>query len=35
VTWNAGVNGPMLRVNRAMGFQVTGSMTEWQKQLPG
>ncbi|HEX8498417.1 MAG TPA: GNAT family N-acetyltransferase [Actinomycetales bacterium] len=34
VTWNAGVNEPMLRVNRAMGFEVVGSMTEWQKQLP-
>lgn len=34
VTWNAGVNEPMLRVNRAMGFEVVGAMTEWQKQLP-
>jgi GNAT superfamily N-acetyltransferase len=33
VTWNADVNAPMLRVNRAMGFKPVGVNTEWQKQL--
>lgn len=33
VTWNAEVNAPMLRVNRAMGFRVVGVLTEWQKSL--
>lgn len=33
VTWNADVNEPMLRVNRAIGFTVTGQGTEWQKHL--
>ena len=31
VTWNADVNAPMLRVNRAMGFVTVGVTTEWQK----
>lgn len=34
VTWNAEVNEPMLRVNRALGFRPTGLNTEWQKHLP-
>jgi len=33
-TWNAAENAPMLRVNRALGFQTTGRLTEWQKRLP-
>ena len=33
VTWNAEVNAPMLRVNRAMGFVAVGVTTEWQKVL--
>jgi GNAT superfamily N-acetyltransferase len=32
-TWNANENEPMLRVNRALGFQPIGQMTEWQKLL--
>lgn len=31
VTWNADVNEPMLRVDRAMGFVPVGVITEWQK----
>jgi GNAT superfamily N-acetyltransferase len=34
VTWNAGDNAPMLRVNRALGFQTVGRLTEWQRWLP-
>jgi GNAT superfamily N-acetyltransferase len=30
-TWNAEQNEPMLRVNRAMGFEPVGRLTEWQK----
>ncbi|GMA88083.1 hypothetical protein GCM10025868_33330 [Angustibacter aerolatus] len=33
VTWNATTNGPMLAVNRALGFEVAGVLTEWQKRL--
>jgi GNAT superfamily N-acetyltransferase len=33
VTWNAEVNEPMIRVNRAFGFVRVGTMTEWQKTL--
>lgn len=33
VTWNAEQNGPMLRVNRAMGFRAIGVSTDWQKHL--
>lgn len=33
VTWNAEVNEPMLRVNRALGFRPVGLNTEWQKHL--
>src|SRR6266581_1669064 len=29
-TWNARENEPMLRVNRALGFEVVGRLTEWQ-----
>ena len=32
-TWNANENEPMLRVNRALGFEAIGQMTEWQKTL--
>jgi GNAT superfamily N-acetyltransferase len=32
-TWNANENEPMLRVNRALGFQPIGQMTEWQRAL--
>jgi GNAT superfamily N-acetyltransferase len=32
-TWNARSNEPMLRVNRALGFVVTGYFTEWEKVL--
>ena len=32
-TYNAASNEPMLRVNRALGFAVTGYVTEWQKRL--
>lgn len=32
-TWNANENEPMLRVNRALGFEPIGQMTEWQKSL--
>lgn len=32
-TWNARTNEPMLRVNREMGFVVTGYTHEWQKWL--
>lgn len=32
-TWNAGENEPMLRVNRALGFEVVGRLTEWQRKL--
>ena len=31
--WNAGGNEPMLRVNRELGFVVTGYTHEWQKRL--
>jgi GNAT superfamily N-acetyltransferase len=34
VTWNAADNVPMLRVNRALGFQTIGRLTEWQRWLP-
>jgi hypothetical protein len=33
VTWNAEQNGPMLRVNRELGFRTVGLNTEWQKRL--
>ena len=33
VTWNAESNEPMLRVNRALGFEPVGRMVEWQKSL--
>ena len=33
VTWNAESNAPMLRVNRALGFEPVGRMVEWQKSL--
>jgi len=33
VTWNAESNEPMLRVNRAMGFETVGVQVEWQKHL--
>jgi GNAT superfamily N-acetyltransferase len=33
VTWNAEINEPMMRVNRAFGFVPVGTMTEWQKTL--
>jgi GNAT superfamily N-acetyltransferase len=33
ITWNAEVNEPMLRVNRALGFVPVGVTTEWQKSL--
>jgi GNAT superfamily N-acetyltransferase len=32
-TWNANENEPMLHVNRALGFEPIGQMTEWQKTL--
>jgi GNAT superfamily N-acetyltransferase len=32
-TWNAQENEPMLRVNRALGFEVVGRLTEWQRRL--
>ncbi|MGN6634721.1 MAG: GNAT family N-acetyltransferase [Oryzihumus sp.] len=32
-TYNAASNEPMLRVNRALGFAVTGFVTEWKKRL--
>jgi len=32
-TWNASSNEPMLRINREMGFVVTGYTHEWQKLL--
>lgn len=32
-TWNARSNEPMLRVNRQIGFEVTGYTHEWQKRL--
>lgn len=32
-TWNARENEPMLRVNRALGFEVVGRLTEWQRKL--
>jgi len=32
-TWNARSNEPMLRVNRELGFVVTGYTHEWQKRL--
>jgi len=31
-TFNAEVNEPMLRVNRAMGFRAVAEMVEWQKR---
>jgi GNAT superfamily N-acetyltransferase len=31
-TYNAAENEPMLRVNRALGFHVVGTITEWQKR---
>ncbi len=33
VTWNAADNAPMLRVNRALGFEPVGRLTEWQRWL--
>jgi GNAT superfamily N-acetyltransferase len=33
VTWNAGDNEPMLRVNRLLGFKAIGGVTEWEKRL--
>ena len=33
VTWNAETNEPMLRVNRAMGFETVGVQVAWQKHL--
>ena len=33
ITWNAESNEPMLRVNRAMGFEAIGTLVEWQKHL--
>lgn len=33
VTFNAASNAPMLRVNRAMGFEVVGTLTQWHKDL--
>jgi GNAT superfamily N-acetyltransferase len=33
VTWNAEINEPMMRVNRAFGFVPVGTMTEWQKSI--
>ncbi len=33
-TWNAEDNAAMLRVNRALGYQLVGRMTEWQRSLP-
>ena len=33
ITWNAESNEPMLRVNRALGFEAIGTMVEWQKHL--
>jgi GNAT superfamily N-acetyltransferase len=33
ITWNAEVNEPMLRVNRALGFVPVAVTTEWQKSL--
>lgn len=32
-TYNAAENEPMLRVNRALGFRVVGTLREWQKRL--
>lgn len=32
-TYNAEVNEPMLRVNRAMGFRAVAELTEWQRRL--
>lgn len=32
-TWNARSNEPMLRINREIGFEVTGWFTEWEKVL--
>jgi mycothiol synthase len=32
-TENASSNAPMLAINRALGFQVTGTRTEWQARL--
>lgn len=33
VTWNAEDNGPMVAVNEALGFQVVGTLTSWQRAL--
>ena len=33
MTFNAASNEPMLRVNRVLGFAVTGYVTEWKKRL--
>ena len=33
MTFNAASNEPMLRVNRALGFEVSGYVTEWKKRL--
>ena len=33
-TGNAVQNGPMLRVNRLVGFKPTGHMTTYRKELP-
>lgn len=32
-TWNAVSNGPMIRVNRALGFRTVAFEREWQKRL--
>jgi GNAT superfamily N-acetyltransferase len=33
LTWNAVENDPMIRVNEAMGFELVGVATGWQKRL--
>jgi len=32
-SWNAQENGPMIRVNEAMGFRTTAILREWQRRL--
>ncbi|KGN33010.1 hypothetical protein N802_15670 [Knoellia sinensis KCTC 19936] len=32
-TWNAEENGPMIRVNEALGYRTTALQREWQKRL--
>ena len=32
-TWNAQENGPMIRVNEALGFRTTAIQREWQRRL--